>query len=55
MSKCLLFDNDGTLVDSEHLSSIGLAMMFENYRIKLDADELVIRFGAGNWQAFYPY
>ncbi|WHI47913.1 HAD-IA family hydrolase [Microbulbifer sp. VAAF005] len=44
MSKCLLFDNDGTLVDSEHLSSIGLAMMFENYRIKLDADELVIRF-----------
>jgi len=44
MKQCLLFDNDGTLVDSERLCNIGLVLKFKEYGIKLDADELVIRF-----------
>ncbi|WP_444901644.1 HAD-IA family hydrolase [Microbulbifer sp. SSSA007] len=44
MDKCFLFDNDGTLVDSEYLCNIGLAKMFHRYAIKLDPEELVIRF-----------
>jgi len=41
---CLLFDCDGTLVDSERLCNIGLVQRFAPLGIKLDADELVIRF-----------
>ncbi|MFA0813593.1 HAD-IA family hydrolase [Microbulbifer epialgicus] len=44
MNKCLLFDNDGTLVDSEYLCNVGLVLMFRRYGVELDADELVIRF-----------
>ncbi|QFT54684.1 HAD-IA family hydrolase [Microbulbifer sp. THAF38] len=44
MDNCLLFDNDGTLVDSEYLCNIGLVLMFRRFGIALDADELVIRF-----------
>lgn len=44
MSKCLLFDYDGTLVDSERLCSLGIAIKFDDFGIKLDADELVKRF-----------
>ncbi|WP_197477830.1 MULTISPECIES: hypothetical protein [unclassified Marinomonas] len=44
MSQCLLFDNDGTLVDSELLCNTGLVVKFKELGIKLDADELVIRF-----------
>jgi len=44
MSKCLLFDCDGTLVDSERLCNIGLVLKFREYGIELDADELVIKF-----------
>lgn len=44
MSQCLLFDSDGTLVDSERLCNIGLVVKFREYGIELDADQLVIRF-----------
>ena len=44
MSSCLLFDCDGTLVDSERLCNIGLVRKFNEKNINLDADELVIRF-----------
>lgn len=44
MNQCLLFDNDGTLVDSERLCNIGLVVKFKELGVKLDADELVIRF-----------
>ena len=44
MRKCLLFDCDGTLVDSERLCNIGLVIKFREYGIELDADELGIRF-----------
>jgi len=44
MSICLLFDNDGTLVDSERLSSIAYVRLFSNYDVALDADELVTKY-----------
>jgi len=44
MNQCLLFDCDGTLVDSERLGNIGLVVKFREYGVELDADELVIRF-----------
>lgn len=44
MTKCLLFDCDGTLVDSERLSSVGLVKMFSERGVQLDPDELVLRF-----------
>jgi len=42
--KCLLFDCDGTLVDSEHLCNIGLVVLFKELGVTLDCDELVLRF-----------
>ena len=44
MSACLLFDCDGTLVDSERLCNVGLVRKFQELGIRLDPDELVIRF-----------
>ena len=44
MNQCLLFDCDGTLVDSERLGNIGLVVKFREYGVELDADELVTRF-----------
>ncbi|AIF99737.1 HAD-IA family hydrolase [Alteromonas australica] len=42
MSKsCLLFDNDGTLVDSEYLCNLGIAHAFLELDVTLDADDLV--------------
>lgn len=44
MNQCLLFDCDGTLVDSERLCNIGLVIKFREYGVELDVDELVMRF-----------
>ena len=44
MAACLLFDCDGTLVDSERLCNVGLVRKFQQLDISLDADELVERF-----------
>ena len=44
MSKCLLFDCDGTLVDSERLCNVAMARIFEEYGILLETDELIREF-----------
>lgn len=44
MVACLLFDCDGTLVDSERLGNVGLVRQFQHLGVTLDADELVNRF-----------
>ncbi len=41
MSRCLLFDCDGTLVDSERICNVAMARKFQENGIKLDVDELV--------------
>lgn len=48
MTECLLFDCDGTLVDSERLCHVALARQFREHGIELDVDELVVRFRG--WQ-----
>jgi hypothetical protein len=35
MNQCLLFDNDGTLEDSERLCNIGLVVKFRELGVKL--------------------
>ena len=45
---CLLFDCDGTLVDSERLGNLGLVELFRELGVELDADALVARFRG--WQ-----
>lgn len=44
MTNCLLFDCDGTLVDSERLCCVGLVDSLKELRVTLDPDELVLRF-----------
>lgn len=44
MIKCLIFDCDGTLVDSEHLCNLGLEIKLRDYGLELSADELLLRF-----------
>jgi HAD superfamily hydrolase (TIGR01509 family) len=44
MNQCLLFDCDGTLVDSEWLCNLGLVIQFKELGVSLDVDELLIRF-----------
>jgi HAD superfamily hydrolase (TIGR01509 family) len=41
MIQCILFDNDGTLVDSEHLGFRAMARMFSALGVQLDENELV--------------
>lgn len=41
MINCLLFDNDGTLVDSEYLCNKGIAIKFKELGVKLSIDQLV--------------
>ncbi|MEO9947321.1 HAD-IA family hydrolase [Paraglaciecola sp.] len=38
---CLLFDNDGTLVDSEYLCNLAIAQQFAELQVTLDVDYLV--------------
>lgn len=44
MIKCLIFDCDGTLVDSERLCNVGLVMKLAEVGIKADATELMHRY-----------
>lgn len=44
MIECILFDSDGTLVDSEPLSFVVLADMLSPYGLRLDAEELHLRY-----------
>ena len=45
--KCLLFDSDGTLVDSEYLCNLGLAQQFATLGLKLDANGLMKQYRGG--------
>ncbi len=45
--KCLLFDNDGTLVDSEYLCNLGLSQQFATLGVTLDTHELVRQYRGG--------
>lgn len=44
MIKCILFDCDGTLVDSERLCNLALVQQFRSFGVNLDVEQLVIRF-----------
>jgi len=44
MQQCLLFDCDGTLVDSERLCSYAIELTFQEYGVLLNTDELLTRF-----------
>ena len=44
MIKCIIFDCDGTLVDSEFLANLALARLLEQYDVVLDPAELMSRF-----------
>ena len=45
--QCLLFDNDGTLVDSEYLCNLGIAEQFALLGVHLDVDTLVKSYRGG--------
>jgi HAD superfamily hydrolase (TIGR01509 family) len=47
MIKCIIFDCDGTLVDSEYLCNLGLEMMLKKYDIEASAVEMMKRFRGG--------
>jgi len=51
MIKCIIFDCDGTLVDSEYLCNLGLEMMLENYGIDSSATEMMERYRGGKLAA----
>ena len=44
MIKCIIFDNDGTLVDSENLCNLGLVITLKNYGIDASEGQLVSDF-----------
>ncbi|MBX2859468.1 MAG: HAD-IA family hydrolase [Cellvibrionaceae bacterium] len=44
---CLLFDNDGTLVDSEYLCNLAIAQQFAELGVTLDVDDLVRNYRGG--------
>lgn len=44
MIKCIIFDCDGTLVDSEYLCNLALEIKLRDYHVKSSAAELVERF-----------
>ncbi|WP_240532389.1 HAD-IA family hydrolase [Moritella marina] len=44
MEQCLLFDCDGTLVDSEKLCNLGIVIKFDELGIKLDAEQLMMKY-----------
>lgn len=50
---CLLFDSDGTLVDSEKLCNQALAALFARYGVTLDVDELMRDYRGGELQHIF--
>ena len=46
MIKCLIFDCDGTLVDSEFLCNLGLEIKLREYQIEASASEMMKKFDA---------
>ena len=47
MIECVLFDSDGTLVDSEFICNKAIAIMFEELGVQLDAEQLMIQYKGG--------
>jgi HAD superfamily hydrolase (TIGR01509 family) len=47
MIKCIIFDCDGTLVDSEYLCNIGLEIKLKDYNIESSAIDMMKRFRGG--------
>ncbi|GAB1266539.1 HAD-IA family hydrolase [Aurantivibrio infirmus] len=47
MSQCIIFDCDGTLVDSEYLCNLGLEIKLRDYGVKESACEMMARFRGG--------
>jgi HAD superfamily hydrolase (TIGR01509 family) len=44
MIKCIIFDCDGTLVDSEYLCNLGLEMKLRDYGVQLSATKMMAQF-----------
>ena len=51
MIQCIIFDCDGTLVDSEFLCNLGLEIKLRDYGIKASAHEMMARFRGGKLAA----
>lgn len=51
MIKCIIFDCDGTLVDSEYLCNLGLEIMLKDYGIESSANEMMERYRGGKLAA----
>lgn len=47
MIQCIIFDCDGTLVDSEFLCNLGLEIKLRDYGIEASANEMMSRFRGG--------
>ncbi len=47
MIKCIIFDCDGTLVDSEYLCNLGLEIKLREYGVESSAYEMMRRFRGG--------
>lgn len=47
MIKCLIFDNDGTLVDSELLCSLGLEIQLRDYGVEASAHDMMEKYIGG--------
>lgn len=47
MIKCLIFDCDGTLVDSEYLCNLGLEIQLRNYGIESSAHTMMEKYRGG--------
>ncbi len=45
--RAVLFDNDGTLVDSEYLCNLALQQQFADYGVALTLDELIKHYRGG--------
>ncbi len=50
---CLLFDSDGTLVDSEWLCNQALAMLFARYDVQLNVADLMRDYRGGELQRIF--
>ena len=47
MIECVLFDCDGTLVESEFICNKAIAIMFEELGVQLDTNQLLLEFRGG--------
>jgi len=47
MIKCIIFDCDGTLVDSEYLCNLALEIKLKDYGVESPALEMMERFRGG--------